>query len=200
VERSRLSVGEVVPPTASRSVAIFGLRNDGQLSRRALLRGVAATAVGLLLLAGLFLGGHAIGASGGEDLDLAREDGRRVGTERGTRAGERAGYEIGLARGRKLGYRAAYRPAFRRGRRAGTKQVDDLGPVPASGQPTACGPGLVSATNGCVPEGAARCAAYQDFVPGQGCVPPLAPGEIEASPQCPPGQVPVGVTGACARP
>lgn len=37
------------------------------------------------------------------------------------------------------------------------------------------------------------CATYQDFVPGEGCV-----GEPNTPPDCPPGKVPAGVTGACA--
>jgi len=167
---------------------------------RTIVRRLGLLGLAVVLLAGLFAGGYAVGSAGGEDLAAAREQGREAGAKRGTGAGERAGYTAGVRRGRKLGYRATYRPAYKRGFKAGIKKVEVLGPAPASAQPTACGEGLVSAANGCVPESDARCAAYQDFVPGQGCVPPLAPGAVEATPQCPPGQIPVGITGACAQP
>jgi len=163
-------------------------------------RGVLATCLGVFVLAGLLAGGYAVGASGGEDLAAARDKGREVGASRGREAGDRAGYASGLGRGAKIGYRAAYRPSFKHAYRRGVRKLEALGPAPASAQPTSCAAGLVSAANGCVSESEARCAAYQDFVPGQGCVPPLAPGEVEATPRCPAGQVPVGVTGACARP
>jgi hypothetical protein len=167
---------------------------------RTTFRRLGLLGVAVLVLAGLFAGGYAIGAAGGEDLAAGREQGRESGAKRGISAGERAGYAAGVRGGRKLGYRAAYRPAYKRGYRAGIKKVEALGPAPASAQPTSCSEGLVSAANGCVPESDASCAAYQDFVPGQGCVPPLAPSAVEAAPQCPPGQIPVGITGACAPP
>ena len=154
----------------------------------------------MAVLGGLFAGGYSVGAADGEDLAEARAQGRKAGAVRGAAAGERAGYAAGMRRGRKVGYRAAYRPAYKRGYKTGIDKVEALGPAPPPAQPTSCGAGLVSAANGCVPESGARCAAYQDFVPGQGCVPPLAPGAVEAAPQCPAGQVPVGITGACARP
>jgi hypothetical protein len=48
--------------------------------------------------------------------------------------------------------------------------------------------------------GSTVCVLYQDYVPGVGYVPPVAPGETAAPIDCPPGQVPVGTTGACGRP
>jgi hypothetical protein len=160
--------------------------------------GLALAAVALV--AAVFAGGYAVGASRGQDLAAARDDGRADGARRGSAAGERSGTAAGAARSRRAGYRAAYQPAYKRAYRKAEKAVDEQSALPAAGQPTSCAPGLVSAANGCVSESEARCAAYQDFVPGQGCVPPLAPGAVEAEPQCPPGQVPVGITGACARP
>jgi hypothetical protein len=161
---------------------------------------LAAAGVMVLLAAALFIGGREVGVSDGTDMEAARSEGRNIGAERGREAGQRAGFEAGLARGRRVGYRSVYRRARARWYRRGVKSVEQLGPVASTGQPASCAPGLVSGANGCVPESQAQCAAYQDFVPGQGCVPPLAPGEVEATPHCPPGQVPVGITGACARP
>lgn len=145
-------------------------------------------------------GGYAAGAAGGEDLDAARTAGNAAGTTKGQFEGERAGRAAGLKAGRRRGYRETYRRAYGSGYRRGREVAGADDPVPATGQPTSCADGLVSAANGCVRESEAVCAAYQDFVPGEGCVPPLKPNQIEAEPNCPPDQVAVGVTGACARP
>jgi hypothetical protein len=152
------------------------------------------------LILAIPIAGYALGVSSGPDLDAARTEGAEAGKSRGLAAGERAGYAQGLRAGRRAGYATAYRGAYVRSYKRGVNEIAAQGPVPAAGQPTSCPPGTVSATNGCVPEQQAVCAAYQDLVPGRGCVPPLKPGETEARPNCPPGQVPVGVTGACARP
>jgi hypothetical protein len=96
------------------------------------------------------------------------------------------------SRGRRAGLIAGRRDASAAGRREG--EDDGAGaaeellaelapPEPEPGTP-----------------GSTVCVAYQDYVPGVGCVPPVAPGETEAPISCPPGQVPVGVTGACGEP
>ena len=158
-------------------------------------------AIVLLLVAGMAAagGGYALGQSSGEGLDGARAAGatagKREGLELGRAAGEKAGERRGRREGFSASYKRAYQAAYKRGSGGGATEAP-----PPSGQSTDCGPGLVSASNGCVPESEAKCAAYQDFVPGKGCVPPLQPGETEAKPNCPPGQVPVGTSGACAKP
>ena len=154
----------------------------------------------ILAVLALAAGGYAVGTASGADVEAARQEGKAAGFERGRDAGARAGRAAGIKTGRRRGYRRTYRRAYRSAYAKGEARVEAQGAIPAAGQPTSCGAGLVSASNGCVPESEAVCAAYQDFVPGQGCVPPLEPGAVEAEPECPPGQVPVGVTGACARP
>jgi hypothetical protein len=163
-------------------------------------RAASVAAVALVLGAGG--AGYIAGLSGGEDLDEAEAAGATAGREVGSLRGQRRGHADGIAQGRWAGLRETYRRAYRAAYRRALAAVEQGASASASapGQPGSCPPGQVSAANGCVPEQQAVCAAYQDFVPGQGCVPPLEPGQVEATPNCPPGQVPVGVTGACARP
>ena len=125
-------------------------------------------AVVLLLVAAIAAagGGYALGQSGGEDLDDARAAGatagKREGLERGRAAGEKAGERRGRREGFSASYKPAYQAAYKRGSGGGATEAP-----PPSGQPADCGPGLVSASNGCVPESEAKCAAYQDFVPAR---------------------------------
>lgn len=144
-------------------------------------------------------GGYVLGINSGPDLAAAREAGAMAGESKGERVGRQTGYAAGRREGVKEGFEATYRKAYKRAAERAESEAASSAPPPA-GQPASCPPGTVSAANGCQPESNAQCAAYQDFVPGQGCVPPLEPGAVEAEPNCPPGEVPVGVTGACAEP
>ncbi len=67
-----------------------------------------------VLAAGTGVGGYAIGASGGEDLDAARERGARAGEREGRERGERRGIAVGREAGEKAAYRTAYRKASKR--------------------------------------------------------------------------------------
>lgn len=143
-------------------------------------------------------GGYAVGTTSGADVDRARDEGRDLGKLEGTRLGSSKGAAVGRKLGRRTGYRQTFRKAYLAAHRRTVKSKTPSSAPSDPGQPVSCSAGLVSAANGCVPEQQAVCAAYQDFVPGRGCVPPLKQGEVEAKPQCPRGWIPVGVTGACA--
>jgi hypothetical protein len=160
----------------------------------------------LVLVAAGLAGGYALGHLGGADVSGARSAGEHAGAIAGANDGRREAREAGHRAGYRATYRPAYRAAFASARgevvshaRAQADVVANSSTGP-SGQPSSCSAGLVSAANGCVAESQAVCAAYEDFVPGQGCVPPLQPGQVEATPDCPGEQVPVGLSGACARP
>jgi hypothetical protein len=118
-----------------------------------------------------------------------------VGRERGITAGTRQGRR----RGRKTGER--------RGARVAAKDFAAAQPpatTTTSAQSSGCPPGLEpSGTEACaLPGGAsAGCGGdpYSTPTTSGGCIGPAHPPSGPAQPEdCPPGQIPVGVTGACA--
>jgi hypothetical protein len=146
--------------------------------------------IALMLLAAPLLG-YFLGKDGAPTERDAQAERRSA-----THKAYRASFLAHLATSRQQGRGAGLRTGRRRGRRSGTEAGETAGRnsaehVIAELQPPEPAPGTA---------GASVCVKYQDYVPGVGCVPPVAPGETEAPINCPPGQVPVGTTGACAEP
>jgi hypothetical protein len=66
----------------------------------------------VLLLLGAGIGGYAIAAPKGVDVEAAQLAASRSGEERGTAAGSRDGFARGFKATRDRAYRAAYREAY----------------------------------------------------------------------------------------
>ena len=100
--------------------------------------------------------------------------------------------------------KTAMRKGLARGRHQGEAAGSPQGLVAGSGDAKAQIAANQEAASEATPApgtpGSTVCVTYQDYIPGVGCYPPVAPGQTEAPINCPPGEVPVGLTGACGRP
>jgi hypothetical protein len=125
---------------------------------------------------------------------------------------------VGLSRGRNDGINHGRAVGLRRGRNAGVQAANNANATAAATPPTAPSGGSGATGDGCpaglVPSGTQACALpgggsagcagdpYSTPTRSGGCIGPAHPpsnGPARAQ-DCPPGQVPVGVTGACAPP
>jgi hypothetical protein len=142
---------------------------------------IGGSVVGAVALIG---GAYALGRTNAAD----RGDAAREQADAYTQAYDE-GFSSALMSARQRGLEAGHAEGAVSGQRAcansgeGDAQSDLAASSPAPGTP-----------------GSTVCVTYQDYIPGVGCYPPVAPGQTEAPINCPPGQVPVGTTGACARP
>jgi hypothetical protein len=102
------------------------------------------------------------------------------------------GREAGALRGRSVGEKAGHQDGVQRASGRVDQRLDEIALAEEAAAAT------VEPLPGTA--GSDVCVAFQDYVPGVGCVPPVAPGETQAPISCPPGTVPAGSTGACGRP
>jgi hypothetical protein len=86
---------------------VYGWRHIWGFRRRPLVAGIVVLVV---LAAGV--GGYAIAASKGIDVEAVQLAATRSGEERGTDAGRRAGYARGFEATRDRAYQAAYRERY----------------------------------------------------------------------------------------
>lgn len=157
-------------------------------------RVVALAALGLVVV-GLAVVGFVLGTSGVPDQDEANAA-RKQAYEGAEKAARRHAYALAFERGHARGSSAGRK----QGAAAGADEGRSTGQADVQAEHAAQQQEAAASTPAPGTPGSTVCVAYQDYVPGVGCVPPVAPGETAAEPNCPPGQVPVGVTGACAPP
>ncbi len=150
--------------------------------------------LGVCAIAGLGVAGLLIGQERAPDAKDARA---------ARRASYAEAFQAGQAQARQRSFHAGHRQGAKRGRSAGrqsgSQDGERVGTKAASVRSAALAP-PPAATPAPGTPGSTVCVKYQDYVPGVGCVPPVAPGQTEAPVNCPPGQVPVGTTGACGKP
>ena len=151
--------------------------------------------VGPALIVAVAVGGYVLGqaeAPSATDAKQAEEQGFEEAFAKTSDAAASSARSRGSRDGRSEGERKARREGAQSGARVAASAIEAQTAVAErasiEAQPA---PGTA---------GSDVCVAFQDYVPGVGCTPPVEPGETAAPVNCPPGTVPVGVTGACGRP